>query len=119
MKTCLGCGQTLPLKDYYRQAGGGPQSRCKGCHNAACAARKRADAAYKARQQAAKQAWNARNKARTRLHVRRCTGRLLWDPERTQVPSLLLECQEALWTLLAAINQARRGGHEALLHQAQ
>lgn len=32
-KVCMGCGQTKPLDDYYRNKGGlaGRQSRCKPC----------------------------------------------------------------------------------------
>lgn len=109
MKCCLHCRRELPVTEFYRQAGDRLQANCKRCHNALCAARRRERPAYRAKQYAAKKAWNARNPARTMLHVRRCTGRLLWDPEREalRVPRLMLECQEALWALLAAIQQQR------------
>lgn len=107
MKRCLKCGLEKAEADFYRQTGLGDrlQSRCKVCHNAACHARRRANPAYRAKQYAAKKRWNARNPERVLLHVRRCEGRLIWDPRETGVPLICRELESLLHGLNEAIHQ--------------
>jgi len=104
MKHCSSCQQDKPLSEFYPQANGnGWQSKCRRCHNAACAARRRADPTYRARQYQAKQRWNQRNPAKVQIHLRRCLGRLIWDPRLPGVPEICREVESALWQLREAI----------------
>lgn len=69
-KTCQSCQQMLPLFAFYKGTGlQGVQANCKNCHNKICVARVRKSPQRKRQNAKAKANWNARNKARTRLHI--------------------------------------------------
>ena len=92
MKRCLKCGLVKAEADFYKLKQGGLQTRCKGCHNAACKARKASDAGYRQRQYLAKKRWEARNPKRVRAHQ----GKLLFSEAH---PVLLQEVESALISL--------------------
>ena len=108
MKRCLNCQQAKAAAEYYKQAGGTLQSRCKRCHNEACAVRRQTKLDYRKRQYLAKQSWNQRNPQRVKTHRLRCLGRLIWDPRQEGVPSLCRELEAALWSLREAISSHGR-----------
>lgn len=107
MKTCLDCGKTKVLSEFYvARTSGQVLSYCKACHNRKCRNRVKKNPQYRARQMALKRDWERRNPDRKRLHE----GRLIFT---ASAPSLLQQCERLVWEVTGeACKASRREGIE-------